>query len=264
MAGAFLAGLAGDVVTSSLGSLVGAGANAINQKVEYDFNRQLQEASFRHDKDMLKAQVAATAGLQQAMIDIKREALTAGGFSPADAARGAVRAPMTQILDWNGSRYWAPNSMKTTGYSGTFASQGIKSSPHLSNQIPSSVKSTKPLPSISSSSSVYSSPSTAPSQSTQSTTLSAGTGSSRSNTVSTKTSTLSRTSDWVRGQNEMLGPFMSGALQTAYVTPPSSRASSQGTVSTVPKAVLDSWTPMFNTHRQPLFAHLRRRGESQI
>ena len=59
MAGAFLAGLAGDVVTSSLGSLVGAGANAINQKVEYDFNRQLR----RHLLDMIR--ICSEPRLQQ-------------------------------------------------------------------------------------------------------------------------------------------------------------------------------------------------------
>ena len=60
MAGAFLAGLAGDAITSGVGSLINAGANAINQKVEYDFNKQLQLASFKHDKEMLQSQVLAT------------------------------------------------------------------------------------------------------------------------------------------------------------------------------------------------------------
>lgn len=259
MAGAFFAGLAGDVVSNGIGSLINAGANAVNQKVEYDFNKQLQMASFKHDKEMLQSQVLATKQLQQEMMNIKQGMLTAGGFSPADAARGAVNAPMTKILDWNGTRYWAPNSMKTTSYSGQFSGSPVHRSP-APLQHTASPKSKLQ----SGSASVYSSPSTASSQSTYSTVLSAGAGSSRSTHTSTATSTLSRTSDWVRGQNERLSPFMDGALQTTFVTPPSSKASSNGTVSTVPKAVLDSWTPMFNTHRQPLFAHLRRRGESQI
>lgn len=259
MAGALFAGLAGDVASNGIGSLINAGANAINQKVEYDFNKQLQMASFKHDKEMLQSQVLATKQLQQEMMNIKQGVLTAGGFSPADAARGAVNAPMTKILDWNGTRYWAPNSMKTTSYSGQFSSSPVHR-PSAASQHAASPKSKLQSDSVS----VYSSPPTVSSQSTHSTVLSSGTGSSRSTPTSTATSTLSRTSDWVRGQNERLSPFMDGALQTTFVTPPSSRASSNGTVSTVPKAVLDSWTPMFNTHRQPLFAHLRKRGESQI
>ncbi|AFX71666.1 capsid protein VP2 [Norovirus Hu/GII.6/CHDC4073/1984/USA] len=259
MAGAFFAGLAGDVVSNGIGSLINAGANAVNQKVEYDFNKQLQMASFKHDKEMLQSQVLATKQLQQEMMNIRQGVLTAGGFSPADAARGAVNAPMTKILDWNGTRYWAPNSMKTTSYSGQFSSSPVHRPP-AAPQHTAPPKSKLQGDSVS----VYSSPSTVSSQSTHSTVLSAGTGSSRSTSTSTAASTLSRTSDWVRGQNERLSPFMDGALQTTFVTPPSSKASSNGTVSTVPKAVLDSWTPTFNTHRQPLFAHLRRRGESQI
>nr|ATN23732.1 ORF3 [Norovirus GII]ATN23735.1 ORF3 [Norovirus GII]ATN23738.1 ORF3 [Norovirus GII] len=258
MAGAFLAGLAGDAITNGVGSLINAGANAINQKVEYDFNKQLQLASFQHDKEMLQSQVLATKQLQQEMMNIKQGVLTAGGFSPTDAARGAVNAPMTKILDWNGTRYFAPNSMKTTSYSGQLSSNPV----HKQSTLP------RPSPSktnvSSGSSSVYSSLSSASSQSTHSTVLTAGSGSSRTAPSSSTASTLSRTSDWVRGQNERLSPFMNGALQTTFVTPPSSRASSYGSVSTVPKAVLDSWTPMFNTNRQPLFAHIRRRGESQI
>nr|QVQ62907.1 VP2 [Norovirus GII] len=259
MASAFLAGLAGDVITNGVGSLINAGANAVNQKVEYDFNKQLQMASFKHDKEMLQSQVLATKQLQQEMMNIRQGVLTAGGFSPADAARGAVNAPMTKILDWNGTRYWAPNSMKTTSYSGQFSSSPVHKSPAPSLHTASPKSRLQ-----NDSASVYSFPSSVSSQSTHSTVLSAGTGSSRSIPTSTATPTLSRTSDWVRGQNERLSPFMDGALQTAFVTPPSSKASSNGTVSTVPKAVLDSWTPMFNTHRQPLFAHLRRRGESQV
>ena len=129
MASAFLAGLAGDVITNGVGSLINAGANAVNQKVEYDFNKQLQMASFKHDKEMLQSQVLATKQLQQEMMNIRQGVLTAGGFSPADAARGAVNAPMTKILDWNGTRYWAPNSMKTTSYSGQFSSSPVHKSP---------------------------------------------------------------------------------------------------------------------------------------
>nr|AAK84677.1 minor structural protein [Human calicivirus NLV/VA97207/1997] len=256
MAGAFIAGLSGDVLSSSVGSLVNAGANAINQNVEYNFNRQLQEASFRHDKEMLNAQIAATTQLQRDIMAIKQGVLSAGGFSPTDAARGSIGAPMTKILDWNGSRYWAPNSTRTTGYSGTFTSQGVRQvfQPVQSIPNPSTLKNSPKAPSSVSSFNT---------QSTQSTKLSNSTAGVSSSRSSRTTRLLSRTSEWVRGQNERLSPFMSGALQTTFVTPPYSKSSSVGTVSTVPKEVLDSWTPVFNTRRQPLFAHIRRRGESQ-
>nr|QVU61691.1 VP2 [Norovirus GII]QVU61694.1 VP2 [Norovirus GII]QVU61697.1 VP2 [Norovirus GII]UHH89720.1 VP2 [Norovirus GII] len=259
MAGAFIAGLAGDMLTNTVGSLANAGANAITQKIDFENNKQLQSASFQHDKDMLQAQVAATKQLQAEMIAIKQGILTAGGFSPTDAARGAVGAPMTKVLDWSGTRYWAPNSTRTTGYSGQFTSAPV----HMPTKTiqPAPVKRTQPL--SSSSGSIYS-------LSTQSTVLtkpSSGSSSvSSASTQSTKLSSVSsmdRTANWVN-QQRSLSPFMSGALNISHVTPPSSRASSSGTVSTVPKEVLDSWTPAFNTRRQPLFAHLRVRGESRV
>nr|QPJ59486.1 VP2 [Norovirus GII] len=258
MAGAFVAGLAGDVLSNGLSSLINAGANAINQRAEFDFNQKLQQNSFNHDKEMLQAQIQATKQLQADMMAIKQGVLTAGGFSPADAARGAVNAPMTQALDWNGTRYWAPNSMRTTSYSGKFTStapvrqadfQHTQSRPSSGSSVSSfATQSSRPTLTTT----AGSSHGTASSNSTRSTSLS-------QSTVSRATS---RTGAWVRDQNRNLEPYMHGALQTAFVTPPSSRAS-DGTVSTVPKGVLDSWTPAFNTRRQPLFAHLRKRGESQ-
>nr|QPJ59204.1 VP2 [Norovirus GII] len=257
MAGAFVAGLAGDIITNSIGSLVNAGANAINQKVDFENNKQLQQASFNHDKEMLQAQIQATKQLQADMIALRQGVLTAGGFSPTDAARGAVNAPMTQVLDWNGTRYWAPGATKTTAFSG-----GFTSSPNTRTVDLPRKTSTTPAPTPISRPS-----SSASTVSTRSTIVSGTSGLSsltRSSFNSQPTSSSSRTSEWVRSQNRALEPYMRGALQTAYVTPPSSRASSNGTVSTVPKEVLDSWTSAFNTHRQPLFAHLRRRGESQV
>nr|UYA57430.1 VP2 [Norovirus GII]UYA57433.1 VP2 [Norovirus GII] len=257
MAGAFVAGLAGDVLSNGIGSLINAGANAINQRAEFDFNRQLQQNSFNHDKEMLQAQVQATKQLQADMIAIKQGVLAAGGFSPTDAARGAVNAPMTQALDWSGTRYWAPGAMKTSSYSGRF----ISTTPSRQVEFPQRKNA---APSTGSS---YG----GSSRSTVSTTLSSSVSSSsraspltQSSLVSNSSSSRSRTSDWVREQNRSLEPFMHGALQTTFVTPPSSKASSNGTVSTVPKGVLDSWTPAFNTRRQPLFAYLRPKGESQV
>nr|QBR98794.1 VP2 [Norovirus GII]QBR98797.1 VP2 [Norovirus GII] len=254
MAGAFIAGLAGDMLTNTVGSLVNAGANAINQKVDFENNKYLQNASFAHDKEMLQAQVEATKKLQAEMIAIKQGVLTAGGFSPSDAARGAINAPMTKVLDWNGTRYWAPNATSTTSMSGGFTGQTVhRPTPNFkTNQAPKSIPS---------------SGSSVRSNTTQLSSLSShSSGSSRSSGSTTVSSlpSSSRTRDWVNQQNLNLEPHMPGSLRTAFVTPPSSRASSSGTVSTVPKGVLDSWTSAFNTRRQPLFAHLRRRGESNV
>nr|QCD16859.1 VP2 [Norovirus GII] len=264
MAGAFIAGLAGDIVTNSVGSLVNAGANAINQKVDFENNKQLQQASFNHDKEMLQAQIQATKQLQADMISIRQGVLTAGGFSPTDAARGAVNAPMTQVLDWNGTRYWAPGASRTTSFSGGFTNttrartvEPPKSSPPAHNTLASVPRSSSTVSSSSTRSTVITSSSAAPS------TRSSITRNSPRNTSQSVSSVSSRTSDWVQNQNRMLEPYLRGSLQTAFVSPSSSKASSNGTVSTVPKEILDSWTSAFNTRRQPLFAHLRRRGESQ-
>nr|AWR17382.1 VP2 [Norovirus GII]AWR17388.1 VP2 [Norovirus GII]AWR17391.1 VP2 [Norovirus GII] len=254
MAGAFIAGLAGDMLTNTVGSLVNAGANAINQTIDFENNKYLQNASFNHDKEMLNAQIEATKRLQADMIAIKQGVLTAGGFSPTDAARGAINAPMTKVLDWNGTRYWAPGATSTTSMSGGFTHQTVhRSTPNFkTNQAPKSTPS---------------SGSSVRSNSTQITSLSShSSGSSRSSgsTVISSIPSSNRTRDWVNQQNFNLEPHMPGSLRTAFVTPPSSTASSSGTVSTVPKNVLDSWTSAFNTRRQPLFAHLRRRGESNV
>nr|UUV61031.1 VP2 [Norovirus GII] len=252
MAGAFIAGLAGDMFTNTVGSLVNAGANAINQTIDFENNKYLQNASFNHDKEMLNAQIEATKRLQADMIAIKQGVLTAGGFSPADAARGAINAPMTKVLDWNGTRYWAPGATSTTSMSGGFTNQTVhRSTPNFkTNQAP------KPTPSSGSS---------VRSNSTQITSLSSHSSeSSRSSGSIRSIPSSNRTRDWVIQQNFNLEPHMPGSLRTAFVTPPSSTASSSGTVSTVPKNVLDSWSSAFNTRRQPLFAHLRRRGESNV
>nr|BAF38398.1 hypothetical protein [Norwalk-like virus] len=261
MAGAFFAGLASDVLGSGLGSLINAGAGAINQKVEFENNRKLQQASFQfssnlqqasfqHDKEMLQAQIEATQKLQQGMMKVRQAMLLEGGFSETDAARGAINAPMTKALDWSGTRYWAPDARTTTYNAGRF------STPQPSGALPgrTNLKATGTPSSTSTATSVYS-------NQTVSTRLgsSAGSGTSVSSLPST-----ARTRSWVEDQNRNLSPFMRGALNTSFVTPPSSRSSSQGTVSTVPKEILDSWTGAFNTRRQPLFAHIRKRGESRV
>ncbi|BAU24862.1 VP2 [Norovirus Hu/GII.4/Toyama2/2012/JP] len=268
MAGAFFAGLASDVLSSGLGSLINAGAGAINQKIDFENNRKLQQASFQfssnlqqasfqHDKEMLQAQIEATKKLQQEMMKVKQAMLLEGGFSETDAARGAVNAPMTKVLDWSGTRYWAPDARTTTYNAGRF------STPQPSGALPGRVNPRTPTPARGSPN-TPSNASTATSlhsNQTVSTRLgsTAGSGTNASSLPST-----ARTRSWVEDQSRNLSPFMRGAHNISFVTPPSSRSSSQGTVSTVPKEVLDSWTGAFNTRRQPLFAHIRRRGESRV
>ncbi|BAJ13571.1 VP2 [Norovirus Hu/GII-4/Akita3/2008/JP] len=268
MAGAFFAGLASDVLSSGLGSLINAGAGAINQKIDFENNRKLQQASFQfssnlqqasfqHDKEMLQAQIEATKKLQQEMMKVKQAMLLEGGFSETDAARGAINAPMTKALDWSGTRYWAPDARTTTYNAGRF------STPQPSGAPPGRVNPRTPTP-------ARGSPSTSSNASTATSTysnqtVSTGLGSTAgSGTNAPSLPSTARTRSWVEEQNRDLSPFMRGAHNISFVTPPSSRSSSQGTVSTVPKEVLDSWTGAFNTRRQPLFAHIRRRGESRV
>lgn len=273
MAGAFLAGLAGDMLTGGVGSLISAGANAINQKIEFGFNSQLQQNSFTHDKEMLAAQVAATKQLQRDMINIRRDILMEGGFTPTDAARGAVGAQMTQLVDWNGSRFAAPGASVTSSKAGVFTHQirpGVTLAQTPRRQVeakppPKPTPQATPAPTVLKPSDMFSMTSGSwgqpqASNSTKSTALSST--SSESGTISRATR---RTREWVEEQSARTpSPYMDGALRTAFVTPPTSSASSSaGTVSTVPKELLDSWTPAFNLQRQPYFAHLRRRGQSQ-
>ncbi|BAS30081.1 VP2 [Norovirus Hu/GII.4/Miyazaki3/2010/JP] len=268
MAGAFFAGLASDVLSSGLGSLISAGAGAINQKIDFENNRKLQQASFQfssnlqqasfqHDKEMLQAQIEATKKLQQEMMKVKQAMLLEGGFSETDAARGAINAPMTKVLDWSGTRYWAPDARTTTYNAGRF------STPQPPGALPGRVNPRTPTP-VRGSPSISSNASTVTSiYSNQTVSTRLGSTAGSGTNVSSLPSTA-RTRSWVEDQNRNLSPFMRGAHNISFVTPPSSRSSSQGTVSTVPKEVLDSWTGAFNTRRQPLFAHIRRRGESRV
>nr|QPJ59105.1 VP2 [Norovirus GII] len=268
MAGAFFAGLASDVLGSGLGSLINAGAGAINQKVEFENNRKLQQASFQfssnlqqasfqHDKEMLQAQIEATKKLQQGMMKVKQAMLLEGGFSETDAARGAINAPMTKALDWSGTRYWAPDARTTTYNAGRF------STPQPSGALPGRTNLRATVPARGSSSALSSTPTATSVYSNQTVSTRLGSSAGSGTSVSSLPSTA-RTRSWVEDQNRNLSPFMRGALNTSFVTPPSSRSSSQGTVSTVPKEILDSWTGAFNTRRQPLFAHIRKRGESRV
>nr|CAA54135.1 unnamed protein product [Caliciviridae] len=268
MAGAFFAGLASDVLGSGLGSLINAGAGAINQKVEFENNRKLQQASFQfsstlqqasfqHDKEMLQAQIEATQKLQQDLMKVKQAVLLEGGFSTADAARGAINAPMTKALDWSGTRYWAPDARVTTYNAGHF------STPQSSGALTGRTNSRVPAPARSSPSALSNAPTATSLHSNQTVSTRLGSSAGSGTGVSSLPS-AARTRSWVEDQNRNLSPFMRGALNTSFVTPPSSRSSSQSTVSTVPKEIVDSWTGAFNTRRQSLFAHIRKRGESRV
>lgn len=284
-----LGGAGLDVLTGGLSSLISAGANAINQKIEFGFNQQLQQNSFTHDKQMLAAQVEATKKLQAEMIAIRQHALEQGGFTPTDAARGAVGAPMTKLVDWNGTRYWAPGAQRTTSYSGTYTgmaprpsyreqvvaqkaappprrSDGITTMPnglkHASVQaVTGNATFATPNQLGSLRSSSWGQPQA--SNSTQSTSLPSSSASSSSDTLSRA---ATRTQQWVNDQQRsvrQLQPFHRDALRTTWVTPPASE-DTRSVASTENLLTLQSWTPAFNTQRQPLFAHLRRRGESQV
>nr|WHW97615.1 VP2 [Norovirus GII] len=268
MAGALFAGMASDVLSSGLGSLINAGAGAINQKIDLENNKELQQASFQyssnlqqasfqHDKEMLQAQIEATKRLQQEMMKVKQAVLLEGGFSETDAARGAINAPMTKALDWNGTRYWAPNANTTTYNTGHF------STPQSSGALSGRFNPRIPTPARGSSNTSSNASATTSVYSNQTVSTRLGSTAGSGTNVSSLPSTA-RTRSWVEDQNRNLSPFMRGAHNISFVTPPSSKSSSQGTVSTVPKEILDSWTGAFNTRKQPLFAQLRRRGESRV
>nr|BDA52322.1 VP2 [Norovirus GII] len=268
MAGAFFAGLASDVLGSGLGSLINAGAGAINQKVEFENNRNCNKhpsnlaaiynrLPFNMTKEMLQAQIEATKRLQQEMMKVKQAMLLEGGFSETDAARGAINAPMTKALDWSGTRYWAPDARTTTYNAGRF------STPQPSGALPGRANLRDAVPARGSSSKVSNSSTATSVHSNQTISTRLGSTAGSGTSVSSFPSTA-RTRSWVEDQSRNLSPFMRGAHNISFVTPPSSRSSSQGTVSTVPKEILDSWTGAFNTRRQPLFAHIRKRGESRV
>nr|ALQ12261.1 small basic protein VP2 [Norovirus cat/GVI.2/TE/77-13/ITA] len=262
MAGAFFAELGGNILANGIGSLIGAGANAINQRVEFEYNQQLQSNSFQHDKDMLAAQVAATKHLQQAMIGVKQDVLRQAGFTDADAARGAIGAQMTRMVDWNGTRYYAPNAMRASGYSGMATNQLVFSRRPAAAPEASTVskpETSRVVPGDAQSAGTGSWEQLQASRTTRSATLT-----SRSADTSTYSRASRRTQEWVE-QQKARAPFTEGALRTAFVSPPQSTMSSpplSDGASTVRGSLLDSWTPAFNTHRQPAFAFIRRRGES--
>lgn len=233
------------------GSIGNMASNAASNAQNFQYNSALQQASFQHDKDMLAAQVDTSMQLAKKQLQLKHDMLRVAGYTHADAARGALGAPVTRILDWNGTRNYAPQAAATSSFSGGFSPQFQVSKPVRGAQR------VQRAPSLASSTS-WGQPQA--SLSTVSTAVSRSSSGSRSSR-----SSLSRS--WYTGSSRSLEPFAPGALQTAFVTPPgsvSSRAStrtSASTASTVDERLLSSWKP-FNLRNQPGFTRFHPRGSS--
>ncbi|AWI67139.1 VP2 [Bat norovirus] len=240
----FLAMLGASVAGALSGSLGNSISNSISQSQQFQNNKALQENSFKHDFEMLNAQVTSSAKLAEAQLKIRRDLLLAAGYTPTDAARGAAGLQTTRLLDWNGTRYFAPQAAITSQYTGNFTPVPV--SPKGKAK-PPVVRPTPRAPSLASSGS-WGQPMA--SNSTLSSRLSTSSGS--------RSSRPSLPPSWYTGSSRSLEPFAPGALQTAFVTPPgsvSSRAStrsSASTVSTVDERLLTSWKP-FNLRNQPGF-----------
>lgn len=212
MAQAIIGAIAASTAGSALGAGIQVGGEAALQSQRYQQNLQLQENSFKHDKEMIGYQVEASNQLLAKNLATRYSLLRAGGLSSADAARSIAGAPVTRIVDWNGVRVSAPESSATTLRSGGFMSVPIPYAPKQKQLQPSGI----------------SNPNYSP-------------------------SSISRTTSWVESQNSSrfgnLSPYHTEALNTVWLTPPGSTASS--TLSSVPRGY-------FNTDRLPLFANNRR------
>lgn len=120
MAQAVIGAIAASAAGSILGAGIQAGAEAGLQAQRYQQDLQLQQNSFKHDKEMLGYQVQASNALLAKNLNTRYALLQAGGLSSADAARAVAGAPVTRIVDWNGTRIAAPTSSTTTLRSGGF------------------------------------------------------------------------------------------------------------------------------------------------
>lgn len=120
MAQAVIGAIAASAAGSILGAGIQAGAEAGLQAQRYQQDLQLQQNSFKHDKEMLGYQVQASNALLAKNLNTRYALLQAGGLSSADAARAVAGAPVTRIVDWNGTRIAAPTSNTTTLRSGGF------------------------------------------------------------------------------------------------------------------------------------------------
>lgn len=249
----FLAMLGASVAGALSGSLGNSISNSISQSQQYQNNKALQENSFKHDFEMLSAQVASSAKLAEAQLKVRKDLLLAAGYTPTDAARGAAGLQTTRLLDWNGTRYYAPQAAITSQYTGGFTPVPL---PTREKTKPPATRVASRAPSLASSGS-WGQP--VASNSTLSSRLST---SSRS-----RSSRPSLPQSWYTGSSRSLEPFGPGALQMAFVTPPgsvSSRASTRSSASTtsvVDERLLASWKP-FNLRNQPGFTRFHPRGSS--
>lgn len=252
----FLAMLGASVAGALTGSLGNSISNSISQAQQFSNNQALQNNSFQHDFKMLAAQVESSSRLAERQLEIRQQLLSRAGYTPMDAARGAVGAPTTKVLDWNGTRYYAPQAAITSSFSGGFSPLVVDRPRAKVTQQSSTTRRTSSVPSLASSGS-WGQP-----QASLSTVSSRLTASSRS-----RSSRSPLPESWYTGPSRSLGPFAPGALQMAFVTPPgsvssrSSARSSASTVSTVDERLLSSWKP-FNLRNQPGFTRFHPRGSS--
>nr|QPJ58841.1 VP2 [Norovirus GI] len=120
MAQAIIGAIAASAAGSILGAGIQAGAEAGLQAQRYQQDLQLQQNTFQHDREMIGYQVQASNALLAKNLNTRYTLLQAGGLSSADAARAVAGAPVTRIVDWNGTRVAAPTSSATTLKSGGF------------------------------------------------------------------------------------------------------------------------------------------------
>ncbi|ACU56259.1 ORF3 [Norovirus Hu/GI.2/Leuven/2003/BEL] len=200
MAQAIIGAIAASAAGSALGAGIQAGAEAALQSQRYQQDLALQRNTFEHDKDMLSYQVQASNALLAKNLNTRYSMLIAGGLSNADASRAVAGAPVTQLIDWNGTRVAAPRSDATTLRSGGF----------MAVPMPVQPKSKAPQ------------------------------SSGFSNPAYDMSTVSSRTSSWVQSQNSLrnVSPFHRQALQTVWVTPPGSTSSSS--VSSTPYGVFNT------------------------
>lgn len=244
--GAF-ASAVGSSIAGAIGQTTG---NILTQAQQFEYNKQLQANSFQHDKEMLEAQVKTSIKLAEQQLGLRYNILRAGGYTAVDAARGALGAPTTRVLDWNGTRNYAPSAAVTSTFAGTFAP--IPSARPKKQQASTQTE----TPQVSRAPSLASSDSWGQPQASLS-------------TVSTSLSSLpSRRSSrrpslpgsWYTGSSRSLSPFGPGALQLTYLSSASS-SSTPSPASTVDERLLNSWKP-FNLRNQPGFTRFHPRGSS--
>lgn len=125
MAQAILGAIAATAAGSAVGAGIQAGTEAALQHQRFQQDLTLQNNTFKHDKEMLGLQVEASTALLQNSLGTRYSMLTNAGLTSADAARAVAGAPVTRVVDWNGTRIAAPTSTQTTLRSGGFMSVPI-------------------------------------------------------------------------------------------------------------------------------------------